>query len=64
MTTEEWEEIVESFQPKTEEQKRKEVEAETRRLQLPLPDMIIRGPNKLLHPQSKDPTNRANLPSV
>lgn len=56
MTTEEWEEIVESFQPKTEEQKRKEVEAETRRLQLPLPDMIIRNAptSKLLYPQSPD----------
>ena len=54
MTTEEWEEIVESFQPKTEEQKRKEVEAETKRLQLPLPDMIIRNANKLSNPKNPD----------
>lgn len=43
--SEEWEEIVESFQPKTEEQKKKEVEAITKQLQiaLPLPDIIVRN---------------------
>ena len=42
-TSEEWEDIIQSFQPKTEEQKRKEVEAETKRLQLPLLDVVIRN---------------------
>lgn len=54
MTSEEWQEIIESFQPKTEEQKRKEVEAETKRLQLPLPDMIIRNVDKLSNPKNPD----------
>lgn len=61
MTTEEWEEIVESFQPKTEEQKRKEVEAETKRLQLPLPDMIIRNGSKLLYEEKPNKETKGKV---
>lgn len=56
-TSEEWQDIIQDFAPKTEESKRKEVEAETRRLQLPLPDMIIRNA-----PTSKLP-NKTNTDS-
>jgi uncharacterized membrane protein (DUF106 family) len=63
--SEEWQEIMDTFQPKTEEQKRKEVEAETRRLQMPLLDIIVRDQTrKLLHPQSSDSKTRKDLSSL
>lgn len=58
MNSEEWEDVIKDFQPKTEEQKRKEVEAETRRLQLPLPEIKIRDVgSKLYNPKDSSSTN-------
>lgn len=59
--SEEWQEILEDFVPKTEEQKRKEVEAETKRLQLPLPDMIIRNGSKLLYEEKPNKETKGKV---